>query len=146
MVVFVLFCWFCSFALVSDVPEESVFVVEGYEVFEEAQGKSHRSRTTLWACWTRLKLMFYFKICIIFECHRVVSLSQLINGRRWLYFPMGNKLISLNLMYWFGSAKCYIYNCLAMLRNISSLMGWIIYTTLLFMVIFNGSSRWLIVL
>ncbi|BAD88214.1 hypothetical protein [Oryza sativa Japonica Group] len=31
----------------SDVPEESVSVEEGSEVFVEAQGKSHRSQTTL---------------------------------------------------------------------------------------------------
>ena len=35
------------FALVSDVPEESVSVEEGSEAFVEAQGKSHRSQTTL---------------------------------------------------------------------------------------------------
>nr|ABB46906.1 retrotransposon protein, putative, Ty3-gypsy subclass [Oryza sativa Japonica Group] len=32
---------------VSDVPEESVYVEEGSKAFEEAQGKSHRSQTTL---------------------------------------------------------------------------------------------------
>jgi hypothetical protein len=32
---------------VSDVPEENVYIEEGLEAFEEAQGKSHRSQTTL---------------------------------------------------------------------------------------------------
>ena len=55
------------------------------------------------------KAIILFQLCIVFECRRVVNLSQLINGRRWLYFPMGYKLISMNLIYWIGSAKCYIY-------------------------------------
>ncbi len=44
-----LYCFvdFCLIALVSDVPEESVSVEDGSEAFVEAQGKSHRSQTTL---------------------------------------------------------------------------------------------------
>ena len=54
------------------------------------------------------KAIILFQLCIVFECHRVVNLSQLFIGRRWLYFPMGYNLISMNLIYWIGSAKCYI--------------------------------------
>lgn len=72
-----------------------------------------------------------FKANVLFQLMHYFRMSSSCEpfpfnyGQQWLYFPMSNKLISLNLIYWFGLAKCYIYNCLAMLRNISSLMGWI---------------------
>ena len=39
----------------------------------------------------------------LFLCYGQLALNALFLD------TLGNKLISLNLMYWFGSAKCYIY-------------------------------------
>ena len=123
-----LYCFvdFCLIALVSDVPEESVSVEEGSEAFAEAQGKSHRSQTTLWACWSYLKLLFLFNYCIYFRMSLgginllfVIALLFLItlfldtlgynNLTSWALFI----LVQLDIR----------YNCLALLRNISTFMG-----------------------
>ena len=116
---FVLFC------LDSDVPGESEFAGEDFEEFQGQQGKSHRSQTTLWACWSYLKLCFYSTIASIFECHWVeLTYSLLWPFCTWLLYS----LIPWAIIIWLVELYIMVqldvrYNCLAMLRDISSLMG-----------------------
>ena len=117
---------FALFCLDSVVSGESVFAGEEFEEFQGQQGKSHRSQTTLWACWSYLKLLFLFNYCIYFRMSLgginlffVIALLFLItlfldtlgynNLTGWTLFI----LVQLDIR----------YNCLALLRNISSLLG-----------------------
>ena len=117
---------FALFCLYSVVSGESVFAEEEFEEFQGQQGKSHRSQTTLWACWSYLKLLFLFNYCIYFrmslggiDLFFVMALLYLItlfldtlgyyNLTSWALFI----LVQLDIR----------YDCLAMLRNISTLLG-----------------------
>ena len=116
---FVLFC------LDSVVSGESVFAGEEFEEFQGQQGKSHRSQTTLWACWSYLKLLFSFNYCIYFECHWVeLTYSLLWPFCTWLLYSLIPWAIIIWLVELYMMVQLNIrHNCLAMLRNISSLRG-----------------------
>ena len=117
---------FCSFCLDSVVSGESVFAGEEFEEFQGQQGKSHRSQTTLWACWSYLKLLFLFNYCIYFRMSSGgINLLFVIA----LLFLITLFLDTLGDYNWTSWALYILvqldtrYNCLAMLRNISTLLG-----------------------
>ena len=114
------------FSLDCNVPGESKFAGEYFEEFQGQQGKSHRSQTTIWACWSRLKLLFLFNYCIYFRMslggiNLLFDIALLFLNTLFL-----DTLGYYNLTSWalFILVQLDIrYNCLALLRNISSLLG-----------------------
>ena len=116
---------FALFCLDSNVSGEFVFAGEEFEEFQGQQGKSHRSQTTLWACWSYLKLLFLFNYCIYFECRWVeLTYSLLWPFCTWLLYSLIPWVIIIWLVELYLLVQLDIrYNCLALLRNISSLLG-----------------------
>ena len=117
---------FALFCLDSDVSGESVFAGEEFEEFQGQQGKSHRSQTTLWACWSRLKLLFVFNYCIYFRMSLGGINLLFVIALLFLITLFLDTLGYYNLTSWalFILVQVDIrYNCLALLRNISSLLG-----------------------
>ena len=117
---------FALLCLDSDVPGESDFAGEDFKEFQGQQGKSHRSQTTLWACWSYLKLLFLFKYCIYFRMSLGGINLLFVIALLFLFTLFLDTLGYYNLTSWalFILVQLDIrYNCLALLRNISTLLG-----------------------